>query len=235
MDKGLLVENKQIVVPGEMLANTMDYLPGDGTYRQNEAIRASRVGLVQIKGRAIKIIPLAGRYKPKKGDNVIGKIIDITISGWRVDLNCAYSGMLSMKDATSEFIARGSDLRRYFDLNDYIVAKIINVTSQNLIDLTTKGPGLRKLQGGIVFKVNPTKVPRIIGKGGSMVSMIKEMTGCRIIVGQNGLIWINGEPELEIVAINAIKKIERESHVSGLTEIIKSYLEEQTSKLKGVE
>jgi exosome complex component RRP4 len=85
--------------------------------------------------------------------------------------------------------------------------------------------GLKKLYGGRILDINTHKVPRIIGKQGSMVSMIKEATGCKITVGQNGLIWISGSPAGEILAVNVIKKIESESHQSGLTDKIKDYLD----------
>ena len=105
--------------------------------------------------------------------------------------------------------------------------KISQVTSQNLVDLSGKGRGLTKVKGGRIIKVNTHKVPRIIGKKGSMVSMVKQATGCKIIVGQNGLVWISGEPEMELEALNTIHKIEKESHTRGLTETIKTYLEKK--------
>jgi exosome complex component RRP4 len=224
----LLVQDKSVVVPGEELADGMDYLPTHGTRRENNKILASRLGLVTIEGRLIKLIPLSGKYLPKRGDTIIGKVIDITLNGWRIDLNSAYSALLSMKDATSEYITRGADLTRYFNFGDYLVTKIINVTSQNLVDVTMKGPGLRKLGEGRIITVAPNKVPRIIGKQGSMVSMVKNATGCRITVGQNGVVWIQGTPRSEIIAVNAIRKIEEESHVSGLTDRIKDYLDKET-------
>jgi len=220
----LLVNDKQVVVPGEIIAEGMDFIPTAGTYRDKEQVIASKLGLVNIDGRLIKLIPLTGKYMPKKGDTVIGKVIDITLNGWRLDINSAYSAMLILKDATSQFIARGADLTRYFSFGDCLVATIINVTSQNLVDLTMKGAGLRKLDEGRILAVNPYKVPRIIGKQGSMVSMIKNETACNIVVGQNGLIWIDGQPEQELAAIRTIRKIEKESHLSGLTEKIKEYL-----------
>ena len=106
-----------------------------------------------------------------------------------------------------------------------MVAQIFNVTSQNLVDLTLKGPGLKRLYGGRIIEVNTYKVPRIIGKQGSMVSMIKEASGCKIVVGQNGLIWIAGSTKGEILAADVIKKIESESHTQGLTDKIKEYLD----------
>lgn len=224
------MENKKIVIPGEELAVGMDFLPSFGTYRDKDKIVSSRLGLVNIDGKIIKIIPLAGKYNPRKGDTIIAKVEDVSYGGWRLNINCAYAAMLSVKDATNEFIQRGADLTQYFDLEDYVVAKITNVTSQKLIDLTTRGPGLRKLIGGRIIDVNTNKVPRIIGKQGSMVHMIKSTTDCKIIVGQNGLLWISGEPKNELIAIEAIRKIEQESHLGGLTDRIKEFLEKATGK-----
>ncbi len=226
----IIAKDKEISVPGETLAIGMDVLPGQGTYREGENIIANRLGLVTIDGRTIKLIPLSGRYIPKTGDTIICKVIDVSFNGWRLDTNSAYSAMLPLKDATSDFIARGADLTRYYDLGDYVVCKIVNVTSQKLVDVTMKGPGLRKLKGGRIIEVDPNKVPRIIGKQGSMVVMVKDATKCNIVVGQNGLIWIDGEPINELLAIQAIRKIEKESHLSGLTDKIKEFLEKNNKK-----
>jgi exosome complex component RRP4 len=93
-----------------------------------------------------------------------------------------------------------------------------------------KGMGLQKLKGGRIINVSSNKVPRIVGKQGSMVSMIKDATKCNITVGQNGLIWINGPPEGELLAVKSIRKIEEESHLSGLTDKIKEFLEKNKPK-----
>ena len=226
----LKVQDKEIVVPGDVLAEGMEYLPASGTYRENDKIMSARLGLVHVDRRLIKIIPLSGRYMPKRDDTIIGKVIDITIGGWRLDINSAYSAMLSMKDATSDFIRKGDDLTKWFSIGDYMVSKIVNVTSQNLVDLSMRGPALRKVKGGRIITVNCNKVPRIIGKGGSMVSMIKRATDCNIIVGQNGFVWILGTPENEAIVSEAIAMIEENSHVSGLTEAVKEFLEKKTGK-----
>jgi exosome complex component RRP4 len=230
----LLVENKEIVAPGERIAEGMDYLPGRGTYREGDAIYAQELGLVQIDGRAIKLTPVAGAYNPRKDDTIIVKVFDITMGGWRVDTRSAYSGMIGLRDGSSEFIAKGANLTRFFAIDDYVVAKIVNVTSQKLIDLSAVGPGLRKLRGGQVIEISCKKVPRVIGKQGSMVSMIKDATGCQITVGQNGRVWINGEPKSQILAVETIRKIEAEAHMPGLTDVIKTYLETRVAEL-GIE
>lgn len=226
----LLVEEKTVVLPGDRLAEGMDYLPAQWTYRRGEYILAGRLGLLSLQGRAIKIIPLSGCYIPKRDDVIIGSIVDVGMSGWRVDTNSAYEAMLSARDATSDFISRSADLTQFFSLGDYLVAKIVKVTSQKLVDVSTKGPGLRKLYGGRIITVNCNKVPRIIGKQGSMISLIKNATGCKIIVGQNGVIWLTGAPDQEVIAIETIRKIEAEAHMSGLTERITTYLEKRCNK-----
>jgi exosome complex component RRP4 len=226
----LLAKDKTVAIPGELLAEGMDYVPSQGTYRDGQNIYAKLLGLVSIAGRTIKLIPLSGRYSPKKGDTIICRVKDVTFSGWMLDTNCAYQAMLSMKDATSDYIARGADLTQYYDLEDYLVCNIVNVTSQKLIDVTMKGPGLVKLKGGRIIEINPHKVPRLIGKQGSMVNMIKDATGCRITVGQNGLVWIQGDPKGELLVVETIKEIEENSNLSGLTDKIKSFLEKRKVK-----
>jgi len=191
----LLANDKDVVTPGEVLAEGMEYLPSHGTYRKGERIYANQTGLLIVEGKVLKSIPLAGVYLPKRHDVVIGKVIDILMTGWRFDLNCPYSAVLPLKDATFDYIKKGTDLTSYFDLEEYVVCKIIQVTSQNLVDISMKGPGLQKLKGGRIIKVNAAKVPRIIGKRGSMISMIKQATGCQAVIGQNGLVWLSCEPE----------------------------------------
>lgn len=220
----LLVEERTIVVPGEVLAEGMDYLPGDNTYREGDKIQAKILGLVSIAGRVLKLTPLAGPYIPKVEDKIIGKVIDIAMSGWRVDTGTAYSAMLNVKDATARFIKKEEDLSKILAIGDYLVVKIINVTSQNLIDLTMREPGLHKITEGRIIKVNAQKVPRIIGKKASMINLLKEKTGCEITIGQNGLIGLKGTPEGELLAEKAIKLIEEKSHLEGLTDRIEKFL-----------
>lgn len=225
----LVVKDKTVVVPGEILAEGMDHVPAQGTFRENENIIASQIGLVNINGRLIKVIGLSGRYIPKPGDMVIGRITYISFSNWSVDIGYAYEANLSLKEATSDYIARGADLSQYYDYGDLVTAKVIGVNKQKAIDLTMKGPGLRKLKGGRIIKVTPSKVPRIIGKQGSMISVVKDATNCKITVGQNGLVWIQGEdPEKVRLAEEAIHKIDQESHKDGLTDEISKFLKEKT-------
>ena len=226
---GLMIEDKKFVIPGQRLAEGMDYLPANGTYREEDNIYSAQLGIVNVVGRLVKVISLSGRYIPKTGDTVIGKITNIGFNGWMVDINYAYESALSLKEATSDFIERGADLTKYFDFGEIIVANVINVTKSKAIDLSMKGPGLRKLKGGKLIEVTSSKVPRIIGKQGSMITLIKNATNCKIIIGQNGWVWILGDDlNDEMLAAAAILKIEQEAHTSGLTDKISAFLKENS-------
>ena len=223
----LKVNDKEIVVPGQVLATGMDYLPSGDVFRDNDKLIASRVGLINVSGRVIKLIPLRGIYSPKRDDIVIGKVVDTTLHGWRVDIGLAYEGNISLRDGSSDYIET-SELSKYYAVGDYVVAQITKVIGAKIVDLTMKNPGLRKLGPGRLIRVTSVKVPRIVGKQGSMISMIKDATDCKISVGQNGLVWISGlEPKNEEKAVKAIELIERESHTSGLTERVKEFLEKK--------
>jgi len=225
------IKDKSIVVPGEELATGIDFLPSGGAYRKENKIISSKMGITHIEKRVIKVVPLTGRYFPKAGDVVIGKVAGISSYGWHINIGYAYQAGLNLRDATSDFIEKGSDLSQYYDHGDYIITKVTNVTKENLIDLSTKGPGLRRINEGKIIKIIPQKVPRVIGKQGSMISIVKEKTKCKITVGQNGLIWISGPtPEDELRATEAIREIEKKAHIKGLTEKITKYLEKKTSK-----
>ncbi len=221
----LKVKDKDIVVPGEVLAEGMDYLPAGGAFREGEQIVASQLGLINVNNRLVKLIPLSGRYYPKVGDNVIGRVVDILMSGWLVDIGCSNNAMIPLKDGSSSYIERGADLKQFYDFDDYVIAKVSQFNGKN-IDLTMKEQGLRKLSAGKIIKIASSKVPRVIGKQGSMITMIKDMTKTRISVGQNGLIWISGDDAAsERKAEAAIKLIEEKSHIEGLTEEVKKFLE----------
>lgn len=223
----ILFKEKDLVVPGDILAEGMDYLPSGGCIRENENIVANHTGLVSLDNRFVRVIPLAGKYIPRAGDTVIGEIVDMSFSGWYLNINGPYEAALMVKDV-AEFIERDADLAQFYNFGDIVITKVNKVTRYSNINLTTKGPGLRKITGGKIITIASTKVPRVIGKQGSMVQMLKEKTNCNIVVGQNGIIWIEGKnPNDELMATEAILKIEQESHVDGLTEKMKEYLEKK--------
>jgi len=222
----LKVEERSIVTPGETMAIGMDYLPGEGTYRLGDDIKASVLGLANVRGHLMKVIPLSGRYIPKRRDVVIGVVNDIHFSQWSVDINSPYEAMIPVKEASERFIdTRRNDMSEFFAVGDVVLAEISAVDGRMNVNLTMRGRGLRKLSEGRLISVAPAKVPRIKGKGGSMINMIKQIGNCHIIVGQNGMVWLKGDsPEIEDKVIRVVRQIEEEAHTSGLTDKIRLQL-----------
>ncbi len=233
--KRIFVKPRELVVPGTLLAQG-PFKNGRGTFREGNRIYSTVVGLVEVRGDLIRVIPLEGPYMPEVGDNVLGKIVDVRFSNWAVDIGAPYEASLRVQDATEERIdLMKTDLRKIFDIGDIIYAKIKGYNEINQIDLTTKGMPFKggPLRGGQLVTITPSKVPRLIGKGGSMINLIKKLTNTRIIVGQNGWVWVSGRnDELEKLAIEAILKVDRESHTQGLTDRIKEFLTERLRALK---
>ena len=205
------VENKDLVIPGQILADD-EYYSGRGTFKENGKVCSSLLGRVSLRNKKIRVIPLKSKYVPKKGDVVIGKIKDVRFSMWDVDINSPYSGILP---AFEVFGREKKELNRVYDVGDVLIKKA---------KLGLKGRGMGKFKGGIIVDIAPTKVPRLIGKKGSMINMIKDKTKCKIVVGQNGLVWVKGDEDMEQLTREIIHLIEVEAHTSGLTNKIKNKL-----------
>ena len=219
---------RKIVIPGEVIFKGDEYLPGEGTEKRNDEIVAIKFGLAEESKNLVKVISLSGVYQPRRGNVVIGKVEMITFNGWVINVNTPENAFLSLMEVPR--YVNKDDLKEVLDIGDMVVAKIYSINKRG-IDLSLKFPGLGKLGRGIIIQVNPNKVPRIIGKEGSMISLIKDETKCRITVGQNGLIWIGGEKvEDELFAKKAIMYIAEKSFVSGLTDKVKEFFEGEKGK-----
>ena len=222
-------KKREKVVPGEIVATGTNYLPGENTQREGKDIISTRLGLLEKEGRLVKVIPLSGVYIPRKGNIVIGKVEDITFNGWLINIDSPYRAFLPIMECNG-FISKKDDLSTIFNFGELLIAKVIAVKSKG-IDLTTRDRGLHKLENGMTMEINSSKVPRVIGKQGSMVGLIKQETGCDIVVGQNGIVWIRGDNlESELLAKEAIKFITEKSFITGLTELVKEFLETKKSK-----
>jgi exosome complex component RRP4 len=220
--------DRKVVIPGEVIFQGEDYLPGEGTEKRGEEIIAIRYGLAEESKKLVKVIPLSGVYQPRRGNVVIGKVENVTFNGWVIDINTAEGAFLSLMEVPR--YVNKDDLEEVFMIGDMVVAKINSINKRG-IDLTVKLKGLGRLDSGITININPNRVPRVIGKEGSMISLIKDETKCRITVGQNGLIWISGDKvEDELFAKKAILHVAEKSFMSGLTEEMKTWLEKEKGK-----
>jgi len=223
-------EERKVIAPGEILAKDESILPGEGTRKEGKEIIATRFGLLEKSGKLLRIIPLSGVYIPRRGNVVIGRILDLTFNGWIIDINAPSQSFLPVAEC-AKYINK-NDLAEYLDIGDVVAVKISSVKTKG-IDLTEKGKGLGRLDSGMIIYINSSKVPRVIGKEGSMVKIIKDESNCRITVGQNGVVWIKGDKiEDELFAKEIINYISNKSFVRGLTEKVQLWIKEKKGEKK---
>lgn len=229
----IFYEKRQIVTPGDLLAEN-DYMNGENTYRENEKIYATRVGLFGHEEKRVFVVALKSFYVPMVGDTIIGKVLEVTLGGWVVDIRAPYVAMLRASDALERPVRpQRDDLPALFDVGDMMIAQIVAYDRTRDPLLTVLERGLGKVTRGQIIEITPTKIPRVIGKKGSMVTTIKNETGCQVIIGQNGRIVVAGKtPEDERLAIMAIRVIEQEAHTSGLTDRVTEMLRKEKGEKK---
>ena len=209
---------RKIVLPGTVIGDAKDKLPGKGTFKERDKIYSSRLGILEEKGKYLNVIPLSGVYDPSVGDTVIGVVEEVYKNAWIIDINAPYPALLSPEE--SPWKVEYGETSKYLKTGDVIIAIVSYINEAKNIEVSMKGRPCRKIDDGIIIEVQPSKVPRIIGKNASMLNILKKHTGCWIFVGQNGRIWIKGEDEKVNLLIKAIRKIEKEAHTFGLTERI---------------
>jgi exosome complex component RRP4 len=215
--------DKKLVIPGEFLSDVVN-LADEGTYVEDGKVFSSVFGVASLKNR-IRVVPLSGKYIPRPGDMILGIVTEVSFSNWIVDIRSPYEGLLHI----SEFPRRieSADMSKYLTVGDSIMALVKDVDANMKVELTLNDQRSRQIKEGRIIEVTPSKVPRLIGKSGSMIAMLKNETKCNIFIGQNGRIWLTGRDKDLDLAVKAISKIERESHTSGLTDRIIKFLKEE--------
>jgi len=216
-------EKKQrvVVIPGDEIG-APGLKSGSGSYRRDGKVFAAQLGIRNVRGDFVNVIPLGGRYIPRGGDSVIGIVVEMGPSNWLVDINSPYPAPMHVSEVPWK--VEFGDTARYLTIGDAILAKVLAVDEIKHVQVTMKEHGLRKLDGGQLVEISHSKVPRMIGKGGSMIALLKDATKCRMFVGQNGRIWLDGEQDSMMRATQAIKRIDEASQQFGLTEEIKKML-----------
>lgn len=221
--------DKKIVIPGDLLSENTKK-SGYGTYVKNNKIYSLFCGIENLKEDRIGVIPLAGAYIPSTNDVVIGIVIAVTPSNWIMDIAAPYDGLFHVSEYPKRIESR--EMSGILDVGDSLILRVREIDSSMKIELALRDSNLNKLKTGQIVEVEPVKVPRVIGHGGSMISMLKKETNCSIFVGQNGRIWIDGKDEDVELLSRALRKIEAEAQRSGLTDRIYNFLKSERTKQK---
>jgi exosome complex component RRP4 len=210
-----------LVLPGDELPS-QGLKPGAGTYRVGGKVYASVIGLLQTRPPFVQVVPLSGRYLPKPGDRVIGTVTDVQTTFWLLDIGAPRWAPLHMTGTPWELGV--GELEGALRVQDAVIVQVESLEATGRIGVTMQGEGLGKLEGGTIVRVSPARIPRIVGRGGSMIETIVRHTGAQVAVGQNGRIWVDGDPEAIRRVTEVLRMIDDHGQRSGLTDRVESYL-----------
>ena len=216
---------RRYVVPGDKIIEG-SFRPLMNVIKVGNSIIATRIGIAETGRDGVKVIPLSGVYIPRVNDIVIGKITDHSSLSWEVDINSCFSAHLPAQDVFGrDFSPARDDMGRQLATGDLIAARIIAFDRTRDPMLTIQDKDLGKIPRGELLKISPTRVPRLIGKRGSMIQTIEQATQTRILIGQNGIVVVMGRNlDGTKLAIRAIRMVEEEAHTANLTQRVKVLL-----------
>lgn len=200
---------RKIVIPGEKISDKQIFT--SNTFIEGNETFAAVVGMLDEEG---KYIPLEAKYKPLPEDTIVGVINDIRFAGYSIDMGMPNQGFISSKD-----------FRIQLDIGDIVSCKVGQVYETGDVDFSE----VKKLSFGKIIRFPPAKVPRLIGRKSSMISLIRENVGGDIVVGNNGYVWISETSNIPL-ALKAINLIIKKAHLSGLTDQVAQFLTSEKSK-----
>ncbi|MDI6916561.1 MAG: exosome complex RNA-binding protein Csl4 [Thermoplasmatales archaeon] len=138
---------KRLVLPGEMIGTSEEFLPGEGTFEENGKIFSKNVGTLEIneKERTVNVKTVNPPVVLKTGDIVVGTIRDVKSMMAIVDIEKAVgknrritgesTGAIHISKIASGYVKDvGSECR----MNDIIRAKVIQ--TEPSLQLSMVGP-----------------------------------------------------------------------------------------------
>ena len=217
---------RKYVIPGDVVT-TGPFRPEQNVVLEGNKIISTTIGVSEIYDDSVKVISLTGKYIPKINDLVIGKVISHTSLSWELDINSCYVGFLPAQDVFGrDFSAHADELTSKLKAGDLVAARIANFDRTRDPLVTIADRDLGKIESGDLIKISPSKVPRLIGKRGTMIQTIEAATDAVITIGQNGWVVVSCEnPEGLLKAKKAIQMVNEQAHVANLTDQVKEMLE----------
>ena len=210
-----------LVLPGEEIP-AHGLKPGPGTYRVGGRLYASIVGLLAPRPPVVQVVPLSGRYIPHPDDVVVGIVTDVQSTFWLLDIGAPRWAPLHMTG--TPWKVEVGETGRFLEVGDAVVVQVESLEATGRIGVTMNGELLGKLEGGTIVHISPARIPRVVGRGGSMIQTITRLTGAQVAVGQNGRVWVDGSPEAIRRVSEVLRLIDEDGQRSGLTERVESYL-----------
>ena len=224
-----MADNKRkYVIPGDVVTKG-PFRPEQNVILEGTEIISTTIGISEIYDNSVKVIPLTGKYIPKINDLIIGKVLSHTSLSWEIDINSCYVGFLPAQDVFGrDFSAHADELTSKLNAGDLVAARIANFDRTRDPLVTIADRDLGKIDSGDLVTISPSKVPRLIGKRGTMIQTIEMATNAAVTIGQNGWVVVSCEsPEGLLKAKKAIQMVNEKAHVANLTDQVKEMLEKK--------
>ncbi|MEO2201878.1 MAG: exosome complex RNA-binding protein Rrp4 [Nitrosopumilus sp.] len=223
-----MADKRKYVIPGDVVT-TGPFRPEQNVVLVGDKIISTTIGISEIYDDSVKVLSLTAKYLPKIDDLVIGKVISHTSLSWELDINSCYVGFLPAQDVFGrDFSAHADELASKLKTGDLVAARIANFDRTRDPLVTISDRDLGKIDSGDLVKISPSKVPRLIGKKGSMIQMIEMATDAAVTIGQNGWVVVSCEsPEGLLKAKKAIEMVNDKAHIANLTDQVKEMLDKK--------
>lgn len=215
----------RLVTPGEAIGASSGVRAGTGTLIMGDNIIATKVGWVKENNGVKSVDPISSAYMPRSGDLVIGIVESVRNNLWFADVNGPFNGLLPMSLAPwkVEFGAA----RQHMDIGDIMLARVQEVDEAHNIVLTMKGVGLRRLKEGVMSEISMNHISRLRGDNDSTLRELKEISDCRIIVAENGRVWIDGDSEGISFMRSVLELVRDDGHKATFSESLDSLIQER--------
>jgi len=182
---------ERLVIPGDTIEISGDFTAGSGIIKIENRLIAPQLGHVKTNNGTCYLQPCNSAFMPRSGDLVIGHVTSMRSNLWMFDICGPFEALLPM--SLSPWNTQFGDLEEHMVVGDYALLRVQEVDSQHGVVCTMKGIGLRKISTGIVEYIGSNSIKYFIGTEGKNLQKIKEVTGCRITVADNGRIWVEGD------------------------------------------
>ena len=227
-------KQRNIALPGLIIENQVQ-MKSDNTSKIGDQLIFNKTGLIDVFNDQTNILPYKNIYKPKQGDFVIGIVIGFMPNGWQIDLFSYKKHMLpaaetpmlntqsndknSYRRRPERFDPTKHELKDFLKIGDIIRAEVIDAgrLGNSLLSMNQRG-SLEKISNAYYIKINVSKLPRIIGKKGSMLKLLEDTSNTKLFVGQNGVIAIEGTIESYKKVKETINMISRNIFMKGLND-----------------
>ena len=200
----------RLVTPGMAIGPSAGIRVGSGALAQNDTIIATRLGWVKEFNNTVSVDPINSAYMPRYGDLIVATVAEVRNNLWFMNINGPFQGLLPMSLAPwkVEFGAA----RQHMGIGDVVLARVQEVDECHNVVLTMKGVGLRRLTQGSLHSVPINHLDRLRGEGNATLQRLRDACDCRIIVGENGKVWVDGDAEGTAWARQAFDLVRNSGH-----------------------